>query len=135
MASSKTVTSLPPAWITPTRLRERAIGEAVERLQANVASVDMDRLSKDAAFITLLGRAGRLAIQNHAKEKLEALRNAVLNAACGHAPEEELQEAFMSLLEQFTVLHMRLIAVFREGLVWSNEDEPSPMVTICPAIW
>jgi len=122
----------------PIERRRRAwmqsVGEALQQLQQTAGLVDIARLSGDEAFITLLLATARIAIQNHAQEKLDALRNAVLNAACGRAPVEELQDAFLGFIERFTPLHVRLLTIFSEGFVWANSNYPIPQDDALPPL-
>jgi hypothetical protein len=119
------------AIVTPPierRRREwmRNVGEALAELQSKVHTVDVARLSENEEFVTLLIAATQLAIKNHAAEKIDALRNAVLNSACGHNADEDLQEMLLSLVDQFTPLHIRLLKTFHDGFLWSNEHYPVP---------
>lgn len=119
------------AIITPPIERRRrewmhSVGESLAQLQEKAGTVNVSRLLEDEAFVTLLLATTRIAIQTHAREKLDALRNAILNAASGRAHTDELTEAFLSLIDQLTVLHLRLLAVFHEGFVWPNNHPLAP---------
>lgn len=119
------------AIVTPPiekRRREwmRSVGASLAQLQEKTGTVDISRLSQDEGFITLLLATTRIAIQTHAREKLDALQNMVLNAACGIAPNDELTEALLLLVDQLTVLHFRLLCVFHEGFVWANKSPLAP---------
>ncbi len=122
----------------PIERRRRAwmqsVGEALQHLQETAGSVDVARLSEDEAFVTLLLATTRIAIQNHAQEKLDALRNAVLNSACGRAPADEIRDAFLGFIERFTPLHIRLLAIFSEGFVWGNGNYPHPQEDVLPPL-
>lgn len=104
----------------------RSVGEALAELQSKVSTVDVARLSENDEFVTLLIATTQLAIKNHAREKLDSLRNAVLNSACGHRADDDIQETLLSLVDQFTPLHIRLLKTFHEGFVWSNDHYPVP---------
>jgi hypothetical protein len=53
---------------------------------------------------------GILAAQHtHQQDKLEALRNGVVNCLLPTAPEETLQQIFISLVDELTDLHLRLV--------------------------
>jgi hypothetical protein len=47
---------------------------------------------------------------------LEALRNAVLNAALSGAPDESLQQMFLTWVDRFTVWHLRILKYFDNPL-------------------
>jgi hypothetical protein len=58
---------------------------------------------------------GILAAQHtQQQDKLEALRNAVVNCILPTAPEETLQQIFISLVDELTDLHMRLVVFLVE---------------------
>jgi hypothetical protein len=54
--------------------------------------------------------ATQAAIRNHQKEKLEALRNAVLNSAEKNALDEDIKLMFVSLIDTFTPWHLRILS-------------------------
>lgn len=114
----------------PLEKRRRAwmadIGNSLAELQAKIGSVDVKQLGEDEEFISLLASATQLAIKTHRTEKLDSLRNAVLNSACGRRPSEDLQATILALIDRFTPLHLRLLRMFSEGFVWSNEGYPVP---------
>jgi hypothetical protein len=58
----------------------------------------------------LVGVAG-LRTANHSKRA--ALKNAVLNAAVGRSPEESVAQVFVSLVDQFTDWHLKILKLFR----------------------
>jgi len=58
--------------------------------------------------------ASQAAIRNHQQEKLEALRNAVLNVASGNAPDEDLQLMFLNFIDTLTAWHLRILRFFQD---------------------
>ena len=89
----------------------------------------IDDAVRDERFITLLYRAAGAAIRTHESAKREALRNAVLNAAVGTAPDEDLQHMFLSFVDYLTATHLRLLELLSgpkqyfslHGLHWSSQ--------------
>jgi hypothetical protein len=53
--------------------------------------------------------ATQIAVRTHQQEKLDALRNAVLNVAAGTAPGDDLQLMFLGFVDAFTPLHLRML--------------------------
>jgi hypothetical protein len=51
--------------------------------------------------------ASQAALRNSQKEKLTALRNAVLNAALPNPPEESIQQMFVNFIDSLTVWHRK----------------------------
>lgn len=88
----------------------------------------LEELQGNDAFITTVMQASQAAIRNHQSEKLDALRNAVLNAALPQAPEESLQQHFINLIDTFTVWHLRLLDLFHDPRVWFETNGISPPV-------
>lgn len=103
-----------------------SVGQAIDDLRQKAGTIDVKLLSEDEEFVTLLASATQLAIRTHRQEKLDALRNAVINFARGNRPSEDLQATFFALVDRFTPLHLKLLRVFSEGFVWSNEGYPVP---------
>jgi hypothetical protein len=89
--------------------------EWMESIARRLDSVQakLDSLAKDPAFVTTVLRATQIAIRNHAEEKLEALRNAVINTAAGRAPEDDRSTLFLNLVESFTPTHLRILKFFQ----------------------
>ena len=100
------------AVITPPLERRRQawmidISERLEKLESN--GVDVAALQQNEEFISTLLYASHLAIRNHHEEKLEALRNAVINTACNQAPEAALQHMFLNFVDSLTALHLQIL--------------------------
>ena len=65
--------------------------------------------------------ASQSAIRNHQKEKMEALRNAVLNAALPNAPDDDLQLMFLDFVDTFTTWHLRILRFYNDPERWGGE--------------
>ena len=116
----------PPLERRRDRWRE-AVGERLQTLE-NARAIDVQSLQENEAFVTVVMQASQAAMRNHNKEKLEALRNAVLNAALPHPPDESLQQMFVNLVDEFTVWHLRLLHLFQNPLAWfetNNKEAPT----------
>ena len=74
----------------------------------------VDRLQSDEHFTTIALQAAAVALRTHEQEKLDALRNAVLNAALMPTIHEAQQQMFISLLDGFTAWHLRLLRFFSD---------------------
>jgi hypothetical protein len=73
----------------------------------------IEDLQNNEQFISAVLYASQLALRTHRQEKLDALRNAVLNIASGQAPEEALQHIFLNMVDSLTVLHIQVLKVFQ----------------------
>ena len=83
------------------------LGERMERLE-ELGVVDFEELMQDEAFVSTVMQAAQAAIRSHQQEKLDALRNAVLNTAIGQAPEDSKREMLLGFVDSLTVMHLRI---------------------------
>lgn len=109
--------------VTPPLSRRRdewieSIVAGLKDLQEKVEGFKIEDLSKNDVFITTVMHASQAAVRNHQKEKLDALRNAALNAALPTAPEEDLQTIFLSYIDTFTTWHIRILKLFDDPNQW-----------------
>jgi hypothetical protein len=98
-----------------------SIGIGLKELAEKVDGLRLEELSQNDIFITTATHATQAAIRNHQKEKLEALRNAVLNAALPNAPEEDLQLMFLYYVDSFTPWHLVILKFFDNPQEWGNK--------------
>ena len=59
-----------------------------------------------------------MATRNHEQEKIDALRNAVLNSALPHPPDDSLQQTFLAWVDRFTVWHLHSLSLFDDPKAW-----------------
>jgi hypothetical protein len=92
------------------------------------SALDPASLPANGEFISTVQHATQIAMRTHQEEKLEALRNAVLNVAAGTAPGADLQLMFMTFVDAFTPWHLRVLKFFQkpELFVSANTLPPSP---------
>jgi hypothetical protein len=95
-----------------------SIAEGLKALEEKVEGFKIEELSKNDTFVTTVMHASQAAIRNHQKEKLEALRAAVLNAASPNAPDEDLQLMFLNWVDELTPLHLRILIFFNSPETW-----------------
>jgi hypothetical protein len=98
----------------------RSVGEALSRAHAEKA-IDLEQAEKSDSFVDTALQASQIALRNHQEEKLQALRNAVVNAAAPEAPAVSLQQFFLRLVDEFTVWHLRLLRLFQGPEAWFAE--------------
>jgi hypothetical protein len=80
-----------------------------------------DDLQNNEKFFTTLVHASSVAIKNHEQEKLEALKNAVVNSALPGAPDDTLQQLFLNLVDSCTSWHLALLKLFQGPENWAAE--------------
>ena len=97
------------------------VAEHLKELEEGGA-LNLKDLQNNETFITTVMQASQTAIRNHQSEKREALRNAVLNSALPHAPEESIQQYFITLIDTFTVEHIRLLDLFKDPPAWFENN-------------
>ena len=88
------------------------IAAAINRLWHSQQEMSWEALSKKPEFISLLLTALQMAEHTHRREKLEALKNIVVNAATGLTIDEVMEQTFIGLVDRFTSAHIRLLRIF-----------------------
>jgi len=96
------------------------LADAVDRLKERVDGFDVGNLAQNEDFISATIQATRIAIGTHQQQKLEALRNAVLNIALGRSLDEEKQRVFLGLVDIFTVTHLEILRLFANPAVYPS---------------
>ena len=94
---------------------------AVEEIQQKMAEFTPEKLSQDEVFVSTALRATEIAIRTHQQEKLEALRNVVVNAALPGAPDETMQQIFLNHVDNLTPWHLRILAFFNDPVDWGKK--------------
>lgn len=98
------------------------LADVVADLQKRVAGLTPERLAANEAFITVAMQATQIAVRNHQQEKLQALRNAILNSALPGPPQEDEQMIFLRLIDQLTPWHLRFLALFNNPVEWMERN-------------
>lgn len=101
------------------------IAKSLKELEEKVDDFKMSELSQNEVFITTVTYATQAAIRNHQEEKLEALKNAVLNAALPNSPSEDLQLMFLEFIDTLTPWHLRVLKFFSNPLEWAQKHNIS----------
>jgi hypothetical protein len=87
------------------------VGEKLAELAK--MGVDIDALQNNERFISTVMHVSQLALKNHQREKLAALRNIITNAAKGQSPEEAVEYMFLGLVDSLSDLHIRILRTFQ----------------------
>lgn len=98
-----------------------SIAEGLRKLEEEIDGFKIENLQNNEMFITTVMHASQAAIRNHQKEKLEALRNAVFNAASPNAPEEDLQLMFLNWIDELTPWYLRVLTFFENPKKWAQK--------------
>lgn len=99
-------------------------------LKQKVEGFSIVGLTQNELFLTALTQSAQAAMRAHQQQKLEALRNAVLNVALPGAPEDNIALMFIGLVDALTPWHLQFLTVFStdylsdsQGL-WICGDDP-----------
>lgn len=106
------------------------LAAAVDELQEEHDRLTFEDLAGDPVFADAVINASRAAQATHAQEKLDALRNGVLNSTGPGAPDVDLQARFFRLVEQFTAAHLTMLRFLADPVAWfdqRNLDKPNIM--------
>lgn len=106
------------------------LAAAVTELQEERDNLSFDDLADDPVFADAVINATRAAQASHSDEKLEALRNGVLNSIGPGAAEVDMQSRFFRLIEQFTSAHLTILRFLADPVAWFDErslDRPNLM--------
>ena len=99
------------AWLT-------SLAEGLQRLDEKVERLNIEKLSNKEVFVTTVLQASEVAVKNHQVEKLEALKNAVLNTALDSNPAEDVVSLFLRYVDVLTALHLRILDLIHNPKRW-----------------
>jgi len=85
------------------------LAETLNAVIDKVEGITPESLMNNEVFITTAIHATQIAMKNHQKEKLEALRNAVFNAASTTSLNEDMQLMFLNWVDELTVSQIRIL--------------------------
>ncbi len=101
----------------------KEVAEVISKLEQHAANVTAEKLSQNEVFVTVAMQATQIALRNHQDEKLQALRGAVLSSGLPNAPDEHLQLTFLRFIDEFTALHLVILALCNEPARWKDMHE------------
>lgn len=90
-----------------------SVGEGLRALETKFEGFRAESLSGNEAFISTVMHASQAAVRSHQQEKLNALRNAIMNVAIGKAPDEDVQLMFLNFVDTLTQWHLRILRFFQ----------------------
>jgi len=103
----------------------------LKMLEAKIDGFKIENLAQNKIFISTLLYATQAAMRTHQKEKLQALRNAVINSAILPSVDENLQLMFLNLVDRYTPAHLVILQLLdnqtqygkQYGFGTSKEDQ------------
>jgi hypothetical protein len=106
---------------------EREIASAVQDLIDKVDDLAPERLVENVSFLDAVAFATTAAVTTGQQEKLDALRNAVLNTALPGDLDADTQAIFLRHVRDLTPSHLRLLKLLSDPPKWFAErDIPWP---------
>lgn len=113
----------------PVEKRRQQWMEAVEGKLAELEQqgrIDVSKLSADEEFIDVVLQATSLAIKTSEKEKLAALKNAVINTATHESHGKTKSHIFLNLVDAFTAWHIKILALYDDPKGWFETHGKNP---------
>jgi hypothetical protein len=101
------------------------VAEAIHKLEAADKTVAED-LASNPVFLDTMMRASQAVLRTSQQDKRDALRNAVLNAALPHAPDETRQQIFINFVDTLTIWHLRILKLFADPRAWYKAADRRP---------
>lgn len=98
----------------------------LEELKSKNSAVDFD----SPVFVTTFWQAHQIAIRTHKEQKLEALRNAVLNSSIPSSLDDDLQSMFLNWIDVFTPTHIFIL----KCLHYLDQYEPEELKAQFPEL-
>ncbi|MFD1772061.1 hypothetical protein [Sphingobacterium suaedae] len=89
-------------------------------------TTDVSKLSADEEFIDVVLQATSLAIKTSEREKLAALKNAVINTAANESPGKTKSHIFLNLVDAFTAWHIKILALYDDPKGWFEANSKNP---------
>ena len=83
----------------------------LKKLEREVEGFKIENLAQNEEFISTLLYATQVAMRTHQKEKLEALRNAVINSLTLPMPDENFHLMFLNIVDRYTPMHLFVLQV------------------------
>lgn len=102
------------------------LAEAVEELRRRADGLDLDTLADNPLFVDAVVTATRTIEHTHQQDKIDALRNAVLNSAAADAPDADTQAIMLYLIDRFTPSHLRLVTLWDDPPAWFAAHHLTP---------
>ncbi|TCC34940.1 hypothetical protein [Kribbella sindirgiensis] len=97
------------------------LADTVTELQEQGSGLTFDQLADDPIFTDAVINATRAAQATHQQEKLDALRNGVLNSLGPGAPSVDEQSRFFRLVDEFGVAHLTMLTFPHNPRGWFDD--------------
>jgi hypothetical protein len=88
----------------------------LRKLEVQVRDFSLASLKENPCFTTMLIQSFDIAKRNHQEEKLEALRNLLLNSALPNSIEDDMKLLFLDWVDELKISHINLLYMSRPRL-------------------
>ncbi len=112
-----------------------SVSQKLTQLSEKAEGFRVENLSEDEVFVTAIMQATQSAVRTHQQEKLDALRNAVLNVALHTSPDEDVHLMFLGFIDRFTPWHLRVLTYFHKNPPsWMLGSDPAYLAGAFPEL-
>lgn len=110
------------------------LGERVKKLEEE-GKINYEDLQKDDVFIDISMKATEVALKTHQAEKLNALRNALINTSLNYPSIDiSLKQIFINYIDVFTVWHIKLLELFNNPKKYEQQFQNISMGSLTQII-
>jgi len=115
---------------------EEWLKEFADDFDTHCEGCKVENIVQDEAFISASVQIARIVVSTHQREKLDYLRNALLNIAVGRGVGEVKQQVFLNAIEAFTPAHVKILNLIWRSLNpgWDKHSVPLNLRTYSKAI-
>lgn len=101
------------------------VGDKLKQLE-DQDKIDLTTLASNEQFIDAVLIATSLAIKTCEDEKIKAFQNAILNTALGESPDKTKVQIFLTLLDNFTIWHIKILHFINNPKKWFADANIEP---------
>ncbi len=100
-----------------------SIANHLLKLEKKIDNFEIINLSENEEFITCLIYASQVALRNHQKDKIESLKNIVLNEALSINIEQDKKLMFIKFIDDLTPSHLKLLWFLNNPKKWGADRD------------
>jgi hypothetical protein len=95
------------------------VGQKLKELQ-EAKKLDLNNFPGNEQFVDTVLQATTYALKTSEESKISALKNAIINTALNEAPDKTISQIFLTLIDSFTGLHVKILHLFNDPEEWFN---------------
>ena len=109
-----------------TKRRDQWINEylskAVQTIAEKATPSVVENLSNNEFFLTVVIQATSIALRNHQKEKLKALRNVIVNSILSTSVDDDIKLLFLDLVDELKISQLCLLYMLDEPSNYRDKE-------------